>query len=42
MVRFTLKQCRYFLAVADHGGIAQAARALNISQPAIAQALNKL
>ena len=42
MVRFTLKQCRYFLSVADHGGIAQAARALNISQPAIAQALDKL
>ena len=42
MVRLTLKQCAYFLAVADHGGIAQAARALNISQPAVAQALDKL
>ena len=42
MVRFTLKQCSYFLAVVEHGGIAQAARALNISQPAIAQALDKL
>ncbi len=42
MVRFTLKQCAYFLAVADQGGIAQAARALNISQPAVAQALDKL
>jgi len=42
MVRFTLKQCAYFLAVVDHGGIAQAARSLNISQPAIAQALDKL
>ncbi len=42
MVRFTLKQCTYFLAVVEHGGIAQAARALNISQPAISQALDKL
>jgi len=42
MVKYTLKQCYYFKAVADHGGIAQAARALNLSQPAIAQALNKL
>ncbi len=42
MVRFTLKQCHYFIAVAEHGGIAQAARTLNISQPAIAQAIDKL
>ena len=42
MVRLTLKQCAYFLAVADQGGIAQAARTLNISQPAVAQALDKL
>lgn len=42
MVRLTLKQCAYFVAVADQGGIAQAARALNISQPAVAQALDKL
>ena len=42
MVTFTLKQCRYFLAVADQGGIAQAARALSISQPAITQAIDKL
>lgn len=42
MVRFTLKQCRYFLAVAEHGGIAQAARALSISQPAVTQAIDKL
>jgi DNA-binding transcriptional LysR family regulator len=42
MVRFTLKQCSYFLAVAEHGGIAQAARSLNVSQPAIAQAMAKL
>ena len=42
MVRFTLRQCAYFQAVARHGGIAQAARALNISQPSVAQALDKL
>jgi len=42
MVRFTLRQCAYFQAVALHGGIAQAARALNISQPSVAQALAKL
>ena len=42
MVRFTLRQCSYFRAVAENGGIAQAARALNISQPAVAQAIEKL
>lgn len=42
MVRFTLKQCAYFIAVSEHGGISQAARVLNISQPSIAQALEKL
>ncbi|SMO96191.1 LysR family transcriptional regulator [Paracoccus laeviglucosivorans] len=42
MVRFTLRQCSYFRAVAEHGGIAQAARVLNISQPSVAQALEKL
>ncbi len=42
MVNFTLKQLTYFSAVAEHGGIAQAARALNISEPAIASAVDKL
>ena len=42
MVRYTLRQCTYFRAVAEYGGIAQAARALNISQPSVAQALEKL
>lgn len=42
MVRFTLRQCTYFRAVAEHGGIAQAARVLSISQPSVAQALEKL
>ncbi len=41
-IRFTLKQCKYFLEVARLGGIAQAARSLNISQPAVAQAIDKL
>jgi DNA-binding transcriptional LysR family regulator len=39
---FTLRQCAYFLAAAEHGGISQAARVLHISQPAVAQALDKL
>lgn len=42
MVRYTLKQLAYFSAVAEQGGIAQAARDLNISQPAVAFALDKL
>jgi len=42
MVNFTLRQCAYFRAVAGAGGIAQAARQLNISQPAVSQAIDKL
>lgn len=42
MVKITLKQCEYFVAVAEQGGIAQASRVLGISQPAVAQALDKL
>ena len=42
MFKLTLKQCAYFVAVAEQGGIAQASRVLNISQPAVAQALDKL
>lgn len=42
MVKITLKQCAYFVAIAEQGGIAQASRRLNISQPAVAQALDKL
>ena len=42
MAKLTIKQCSYFVAVAEQGGIAQASRVLNISQPAVAQALDKL
>ncbi len=42
MVRFTLRQCAYFRAIAETGGIAQAARMLHISQPSVAHALDKL
>ena len=42
MVHFTLKQIHYLQAVVQHGGLAQAARHINISQPAIAQAMDKL
>ena len=42
MVRYTLRQCSYFRAVAEHGGIAQAARVLHVSQPSLSQALDKL
>lgn len=42
MVKFNLKQCAYFDAVAEHGGIAQAARTLSITQPAVAQGIDKL
>ena len=42
MVRLTLRQCSYLAAVAEHGSIAEAARTLNMSQPAVAQALDKL
>lgn len=42
MSRITLRQCAYFRAVAQSGGIAAAARALDISQPAVAQAITKL
>ena len=38
----TLKQCRYFQAVALKGGIAPAAQLVGISQPAVAQAIAKL
>ena len=42
MVRFSLRQCAYFRAVAEHGGIAQAARMLNLTQPSVAEGIRKL
>jgi DNA-binding transcriptional LysR family regulator len=42
MLKITLRQYEYFCAVARTGGIAPAARALGISQPAVAQAIAKL
>jgi DNA-binding transcriptional LysR family regulator len=42
MADITLKQCRYFRAVAQTGGIASAAQVVGVSQPAVAQAVTKL
>ena len=42
MADITLKQCRYFGAVAQTGGIASAAQVVGVSQPAVAQAVTKL
>lgn len=42
MTRITIRQCAYFCAVADTGGIAAAAQSVGISQPAVAQAIRKL
>ncbi len=42
MIRITIRQCEYFRAVARTGGISSAARAIGISQPAVAQSIDKL
>lgn len=42
MVRITLRQAMYFVAVADHGTMSRAAVTLNISEPALADGLRKL
>jgi DNA-binding transcriptional LysR family regulator len=42
MIRITIRQCTYFRAVAKTGGISSAARSVGISQPAVAQAIDKL
>lgn len=42
MTKITLRQCAYFRAVAQTGGLASAARAIGISQPAVAQSIRKL
>lgn len=42
MSSISLRHLGYFQAVARHGGIAQAARAIPVSHPAVAQAIGKL
>lgn len=42
MLRFTLRQIEYLVAAADHGSVAAAAAALNVSQPTVSAALQKL
>ena len=42
MIPFTLRQLSYFVAISDHGGISEAARALNVSQPALSAAISQL
>lgn len=41
-LRFTLRQLEYFVAVGEHGSIAQAAARLNISSPSISAAIAQL
>ncbi|MGV1768339.1 LysR substrate-binding domain-containing protein [Rhizobium rhizogenes] len=42
VVNYSLRQLRYFVATAECGGIAQASRRLNISEPAISGAIREL
>jgi len=42
VIRFTLRQLEYFVAAAQQGGTAQAARVLNVSQPSVSQAITAL
>lgn len=42
MLRYTLRQLEYVLAVIDHGSVARAAAALGVSQPTISAAVMKL
>ena len=39
--RATLRQFRYFVAVAESGAVAAASRTLNIAQSALTKAINK-
>lgn len=42
MVSYTLRQLTYFVAAADGGSVAEAARGLNVSQPSVSSAITKL
>lgn len=42
MVPYTLRQLAYFVAAAEGGSVAAAARALNVSQPSVSTAISKL
>jgi DNA-binding transcriptional LysR family regulator len=42
LIQITLRQLTYFVAAAEHGGTAQAAHALNVSQPAVSIAIRQL
>lgn len=41
-LHFTLRQLAYFISAHDHGSVAGAAEALNVSQPSVSAALAKL
>lgn len=42
MATYSLRQLRYFVATVENGGVAQAARHINISQPSISVAIKDL
>lgn len=42
MLRFTLRQLEYFVAVGEAGGIAAASEKVNVSSPSISAAINQL
>ncbi len=42
MANYSLRQLRYFIATVENGGVAQASRHLNISQPSISVAIKEL
>ncbi len=42
MLRFSLRQLEYFIATAEHSSVADAARALHVSQPSVSKAITKI
>ena len=42
MLRFTLRQLEYALAIAEHGSLAGAAQKLGVAQPSLSASLQKL